>query len=63
MILSALETRIAKLEIDLANETAKIDAAIAAHQIGNGYWQRRHALETQLRAAQAIRDAISEVLA
>lgn len=62
MILAALESRIATLEIDLANETAKIDAAIAAHQIGNGYWHRRHVLETQLRAALALRDAISEVL-
>ena len=61
MILAALETRIAKLETDLAAETASINAAIVAHQIGPGYWQRRHSLECQLRVACAIRDAISEV--
>ncbi len=63
MILTALESRIANLEADIAKETASIDAAIAAHQIGDGYWHRRHALETQLRAALALRDAINEVQA
>lgn len=63
MIRAALDTHIAKLEADIAKETAKIDAAIAAHQIGNGYWQPRHRLETQLRAALALRDAINEVQA
>ncbi|MBN9073995.1 MAG: hypothetical protein J0H34_20835 [Rhizobiales bacterium] len=61
MILAALETKIAKLESDIARETAAIAAAIAAHQIGNGYWQRRHRLEAQLRAAIDLRDAIKEV--
>lgn len=60
MILAALETRIAKLEADIAKETANIEAAVAARQIGDGYWQRRHALESQLRAALALRDAINE---
>lgn len=61
MILETLETRIAKLEADIANERAMIDAAIAARQIGDGYWQRRHVLEAQLRAAIALRDALNEV--
>lgn len=63
MILPALELHIANLKADLAAETAKIEAAIAARQIGKGYWQRRHVLESQLCAAIALRDAISEVQA
>lgn len=61
MIIAALETRIAQLEADLAKEMASINAAIAARQIGDGYWHTRHRLETQLRAALALRDAIGEV--
>lgn len=60
-MIAALENRIAKLREEIAKETAIIDAAVAAHQIGNGYWQRRHSLQCQLRVACAIRDAISEV--
>ena len=63
MIIAALETKIAKLESAIAKETVAIDAAIAAHQIGDGYWHTRHRLETQLRTALALRDAISEVQA
>lgn len=46
---------------DLAAEDASIKAAIAARQIGDGYWHTRHKLETQLRAALALRNAINEV--
>lgn len=60
-MIAALETRIAKLETEIAKETAIIDAAIAAHQIGNGYWQRRWSLESQLRAALVLRDVLNEV--
>lgn len=60
MILAALETKIADLEADISKETAIINAAIADHQIGAGYWQRRHSLECQLRVAHAIREAICE---
>jgi len=61
MIIAALETRIAKIEADIAKETASIEAAIAARQIGDGCWHTRHRLETQLRATLALRDVINEV--
>lgn len=60
MNLTTIEARIAKLEAEIAKETAIINAAIAAHQIGLNYWQRRHSLECQLRAVYAIRDAVME---
>lgn len=63
MILATLETKIVRLEAEIAKETAVIDAAIVARQIGDGYWHRRHALQSQLRAALALRDAINEVQA
>lgn len=63
MNLVAVEARIAKLEAEIAKETAIINAAIAAHQIGPNYWQRRHSLVCRLRAVYAIRDAIMEAQA
>jgi len=62
MTFPGLATCIARLEADIAKETTHIEAAIAARQIGEGYWQRRHALQSQLRAALALRDAINEAL-
>ena len=61
MILASLNEKIARLEADLAAEQAAIDAAIAAHQIGPGYWQRRHDLCRRLRIARALQEAVAEV--
>ena len=61
MILASLDEKIARLEADLAVEQSAIDAAVAAHQIGPGYWQRRHELCRRLRIARALREAIGEV--
>jgi hypothetical protein len=61
MMLASLEQKIAGLEADLAAEQVAIDAAIAAHQIGPGYWQRRHEIARRLLIARAMQDAIAEV--
>ena len=59
MILTALETRIAKIEADIAKETAGIHAPTAPHPSGGGYWHPRH----KPRTALALRDATNEVQA
>ena len=61
MILASLDDRISGLEADLAAEQAAIAVAIEAHQIGPGYWQRRHEIARRLRIFRALREAIGEV--
>ncbi|MGB3415753.1 MAG: hypothetical protein WBA36_03705 [Mesorhizobium sp.] len=61
MILTSLDDKISALEVELAAEQLAIVAAIAEHQIGPGYWQRRHEIARRLRIALALRDALSEV--
>jgi hypothetical protein len=63
MMLASLEEKIARLEAALVAEQASIDAAIAAHQIGAGYWQRRHEICRRLLITRTLRDAIAEVAA
>lgn len=63
MILASLDDKISVLEADLAAEQSAIAAAIEAHQIGPGYWQRRHEIARRLRIARALREAIAEVSA
>lgn len=60
MTFAALEERISGLEADLAAEQSAIEAAVAARQIGAGYWQRRHELARRLRIARAFQEAIAE---
>lgn len=61
MILASLDDRISRLEADLAAEQSAIAAAIKDHQIGPGYWQRRHEIARRLRVAYALREALAEV--
>lgn len=65
MMLAALDTIIARLEGDIATETAIIAEMVAAKQIGNGcgYWKKRHGYECRLRAATDLRAALQELVA
>lgn len=61
-MLAALDRTIASLEADLTAEQSAIDAAVAARQIGAGYWQRRHDLVRRLRIVRALREAVAEAV-
>lgn len=62
-MIPALDAFIARLEAELAAETASIAQMVAAKQIGNGcgYWKRRHELECKLRVATRLSDALADV--
>ena len=61
-MLASLDILIARLEAEIAAEAGAIAAAVAAHQIGAGYWQALHRLRRRLDAAQRLRQALEEVL-
>lgn len=61
-LLAAVDAKIDRLESDLAQESGRIAADIAAKQrLADDYWKRRWQIENQLRAAHSVRAAIIEV--
>lgn len=59
---AAVDTTIARLSRELAEEERRIAEAVAARQIGDnsGYWQYAHELRRRLQVARALRGALEE---
>jgi hypothetical protein len=59
-LLAAAEARLARLDVELAAEDARIADAVAAKTIGDGtgYWKRRHELAQRLRVAHGLVEAL-----
>lgn len=61
-ITAPIDAKVSTLESELARENQIIDAAMAAKQIGDGYWKRRWQLENKLTVARALQEVAREVL-
>ena len=61
-ITDPIDRKVSFLEAELAHEEQIIAKAMAAKQIGDGYWKRRWQLENKLAVARALQGAVREVL-
>jgi len=57
-----IDHKISFLEAQIAREDQIIAKAMAAKEIGDGYWKRRWQLENKLAVAKALQGAVREVL-
>jgi hypothetical protein len=61
-ITDPIDAKVSTIEAELARENQLIETAMAAKQIGDGYWKRRWQIENQLAVAKALQSAVREVL-
>ena len=61
-ITDPINQKVSFLEAEIAREDQIIANAMAAKQIGDGYWKKRWELQNKLAVAKAMQGAVREVL-